>query len=122
MNNRTPNYLETDFLESFTAETRRTFKRLIDLLFESEVQAESLRQKLNRRPLFSIHDAFSAIDRDENGFITLDEFRSILEDYGIIATTNDLIGLVRRYDKNLDGRVSYSDFLNEMTPKSPTKY
>ena len=96
MNNRTPNYLENDIAEAFNPETRRQFKRLIDLLFESEVQAESLRQKLNRRPLFSIYNAFSAIDRDENGFITLDEFRSILEDYGIFPTTNDLVGLVRR--------------------------
>jgi hypothetical protein len=29
---------------------------------EAEVEAEALRQKLSRRPLFSIHDAFSALD------------------------------------------------------------
>jgi Ca2+-binding EF-hand superfamily protein len=62
------------------------------------------------------------LDRDENGFITMDEFRAILEDHCIFATKNDLVGLLKRYDKNQDGKVSYSEFINEMTPKSPTKY
>ena len=52
----------------------------------------------------------------------MDEFRDILDEYGIFATTNDLINLVKRYDKNMDGRVSYTEFINEMTPKSPSKY
>ena len=66
-----------------------------------------------------MHDAFNALDLNENGFITLDEFKAVLEDYGIFASKNELIGLMKRYDKNLDGKVSYSEFMNEMTPKSP---
>lgn len=69
--------------------------------------------------MFSIHDAFNALDLNENGFITLDEFKDVLENYGIFATKNELVGLVKRYDKNMDGKVSYSEFMNEMTPKSP---
>lgn len=41
---------------------------------EGEVEAEALRQKLARRPLFSIHDAFAAIDELDRGFITLEDF------------------------------------------------
>jgi Ca2+-binding EF-hand superfamily protein len=49
----------------------------------------------------------------------MEEFREVLNEYGIFATTNDLVSLVKRYDKNADGKISYSEFLNEMTPKSP---
>jgi len=81
-----------------------------------------LRQKLQDRPYFSIHDAFNNLDLSDKGFITYDEFKQMLEDYGIYATKSDLVGLMKRYDQNMDGKVSYSEFMNELTPKSPQKY
>lgn len=66
----------------------------------NEVEAETLRQSISRRPLFSMHDAFTAIDSDDNGFITLEEFKRILNDHGIFVTNQDLIALINRYDKN----------------------
>lgn len=66
-----------------------------------------------------MHDAFTAIDCDENGFITLEEFKRILNEHGIFVTNQDLVSLISRYDKNQDGKVSYGEFLSEMTPKSP---
>lgn len=33
----------------------------------------------------------------------------------------DVKTLLGKYDVNKDGRVSYSDFAQEMTPKSPVK-
>ena len=92
------------------------------LHLESEGVAESLRQRLSRRAYFSLHDAFQAVDRDRNGFITLDEFQGILQEHGLYVTGKDLESLMERYDKNMDGRVSYSEFLEEVTPKSPRKY
>jgi len=46
----------------------------------------------------------------------------MLNDYGFFVSQTDLTGLINRYDKNQDGKVSYGEFLNEMTPKSPVKY
>ena len=43
-------------------------------MMQSEVDAEHLRGKLLKRPLFSIHDAFNAIDSEEKGFITMEDF------------------------------------------------
>jgi len=37
----------------------------------------------------------------------------------MVTNKNELVGLMKRYDKNMDGKVSYSEFINEMTPKSP---
>ena len=82
---------------------------------------KNVRQKLNRRPLFDVYDAFKALDKNESGFITLDEFKELLLDHGIYTSSNELLNLMKRFDKNQDGKVSYSEFVNEITPKSPTK-
>jgi Ca2+-binding EF-hand superfamily protein len=42
-----------------------------------------------------------------------------LNEHGIFVTNQDLVALISRYDKNQDGKVSYGEFLSELTPKSP---
>lgn len=86
MNNRLPKYVEdSEGLEIFDIDTRLVFKKLINLIINGECEAEELRIELSRRPMFSLQDAFEAIDRDENGFITIDEFKEILNDYGFFV-------------------------------------
>jgi Ca2+-binding EF-hand superfamily protein len=121
--NRTP-YRGTlrDPFDIFTRETIDKFKTVVRLHIENESIAESIRQKLDRRPYFNLYEAFKAVDRDQNGFITLDEFSAILTSHGFFASSKDLQSLMERYDKDRDGRVSYSEFVSEVTPKSPRKY
>ena len=40
------------------------------LVLNAETEAEYLRQKLSKRRLFSVHDAFKALDSTEKGYIT----------------------------------------------------
>lgn len=61
--------------------------------------------------MFSLHDAFEAIDKDENGFITIDEFKEILNDYGFFVNQIDLKNLVDRFDQDKDGKVSFGEFV-----------
>jgi len=121
--NRSPyNVTRSERRRVFTSETTYRITRAMQISLESESVAESIRQKLDRRPLFSLLDAFQSVDRDRNGYITMDEFQSVLQDHGIFASKKDVESLMDRYDKDRDGRVSYSEFLNEVTPKSPRKY
>ncbi|CAG9325661.1 unnamed protein product [Blepharisma stoltei] len=106
----------------FSRDTTSLFIDVLRLHLDAERVAESLRQRLSRRPEFNMHEAFQAIDRDRNGYITIDEFKDILEDHNIFVNRKDLEALMQRYDKNKDGRVSYSEFVQEVTPKSPRKY
>eukprot|EP00825_Cyclidium_porcatum_P014726 TRINITY_DN17_c0_g1_i8.p1 TRINITY_DN17_c0_g1~~TRINITY_DN17_c0_g1_i8.p1 ORF type:complete len:284 (+),score=70.10 TRINITY_DN17_c0_g1_i8:154-1005(+) len=122
MNNRLPKYVEdSEGLEIFDIDTRLVFKKLINLIINGECEAEELRIELSRRPMFSLQDAFEAIDRDENGFITIDEFKEILNDYGFFVNQIDLQNLVDRFDQDKDGKVSYGEFIQEMSPKTPSK-
>ena len=83
--------------------------------------AELLRKRLSRRPNFSVHDAFQTVDKDGNGYLTRNEFGRILAESGIYASSEELMQLLDRYDRNKDGRISYSEFMEEMLPKSPQK-
>ncbi|CAG9334623.1 unnamed protein product [Blepharisma stoltei] len=123
INNRIPQNLPRyERQRTFSLSTENLLSRVMKLNLENETVAESLRQKLERRPLFSKTDAFQSVDRDRNGYITFNEFENLLQDYGIYVSRKDVENLMERYDKDKDGRVSYSEFLNEVTPKSPRKY
>lgn len=91
---------------------------------DNEVQAESIRQRLSRRPLFNLFDAFRALDKDELGYIGIEDLKEILVDYGIFASTKDLSILVERFKggNTFDGKISYSDFVKELSPKSIRPY
>lgn len=58
---------------------------------------------------------------NKNGFITREELRRALQKNGFHATESDLQCLMERYDRNGDSRISYSEFMEEILPKSPTK-
>eukprot|EP00825_Cyclidium_porcatum_P037438 TRINITY_DN4131_c0_g2_i1.p1 TRINITY_DN4131_c0_g2~~TRINITY_DN4131_c0_g2_i1.p1 ORF type:complete len:464 (+),score=64.82 TRINITY_DN4131_c0_g2_i1:336-1727(+) len=123
INARLPQYINSEEgLDSFQFQTKYLFKKLIRKMIEGEIEAERVRQKLSKRPLFSINDAFTAIDNNDNGFITKQQFKEILNQYGVFVDQSDLQHLVERYDKDEDGKVSYKEFLQEMTPQSPYKH
>jgi hypothetical protein len=106
----------------FAFETETRIQRLMQLHVEAEELAETLRQRLCRSPSFNTYNAFKDVDVDQNGFITKDEFESLLRHHSIPVTQKDLNFLMDIYDKNREGRVSYSDFSQEVSPKSPHKY
>ncbi|OMJ95043.1 hypothetical protein SteCoe_1748 [Stentor coeruleus] len=123
MSSRTAfNAIRSERRRVFNADTTFKLTKVLRLHLETEAVAESLRHRLARRPSFSMHEAFQAVDKDRNGYITYDEFQGLLEQHGIFATIKDVESLMDRYDKDRDGRVSYSEFLDEVTPKSPKKY
>jgi len=108
-------YAKTEY---FTRDTRDLYLRTH---FSVEESAELLRKRLSRRPYFNAHDAFTAVDQDRNGYLTRDEFKSILRDNGFYATDSEVAILIDRYDRNNDGRISYSEFIDEILPKSPSR-
>jgi Ca2+-binding EF-hand superfamily protein len=107
--------------EYFTRDTRDYLLKTFKVHFTVEESAELLRKRLSRRPSFNVHDAFMTCDQDKNGYITRDEFKGILKEYGFYATDSEISWLIDRYDKNHDGRISYSEFIDEILPKSPIK-
>ena len=106
----------------FSRDTLALFLDVFKAMLNSEIESERMRQKLARISDFRVQEAFVAIDRDGDGFITVDELRRSLDESHVYPSVKDLKSLMQRYDKNKDGRVSLTEFIQEVTPKSPKKY
>lgn len=118
--NRKPTYVDReDLSEIFSSYTVELLRKVLNKIIENEFHSEKIRQRLARRPLFDAFEAFEALDKDQNGVINKFEFRELLADHGFYATSKELEGLMNRYDKNEDGKVSYTEFVREISPKSP---
>ena len=94
---------------------------MFKLLFRNESKIEKIRQAVKQRPFFNAFDAFRALDKNDLGFLTLHEFQDLLISYGFESTSNELLNLIKRFDKDRDGKVSYCEFVEEFTPKILTK-
>ena len=58
-----------------------------------------------------IREAFEKYDIDENGVITRDEFRKVVEDrYEVILGSDQIDQMMLRVDKNNDGKIDYEEF------------
>ncbi|KAJ9460319.1 putative calcium-binding protein CML16 [Diplonema papillatum] len=64
-----------------------------------------------------VTDAFRSFDRDHSGSISLDEFRQALVDQQIDVSDHELVTLMRYFDVNSDGVVSYKEFVDRMMPR-----
>lgn len=66
-------------------------------------------------------EAFNSLDWAKIGTANIDDFRRLLRDSGYYTSNEELFKVMERFDKNKDGRISYSEFVEEVTPKSPAK-
>ena len=112
-------YLTPDILDPVT---RSDFIKVLNLTLDVENLAEDIRQRHSSRPLFNRTDAFDAINRFGDKFITRNDFADLLAKHRFFATNKELSSLMDRFDKNKDGLVSYSEFVDEITPHSPIRY
>jgi len=97
------------------------FKRALSTIITNEVELEKLRLQLSPQDLTSNIDAFKVLDRNQDGEITLDEMEGLFKDSGVSASHKELISLFNKYDRDQDGKISYSDFIQGTVPKSSRK-
>ena len=117
LNERRSNYNVRNPEDAFSYLTKLDFTDLLKKMLRIEGQSEDIRKSVNRRPLFRISDAFEALDENKNGYLSKQEFGSLLEEHRLYASQKDLDLLFSKYDRDRDGRVSYSEFFNEILPK-----
>ena len=75
--------------------------------FIAMMKARTLAQSLRD----TMTEMFRAFDADNDGFITSDELRRVLERVGDSLTQEQTMLIIRRYDNNEDGMVSLEEFL-----------
>ena len=85
------------------------FKNVWRTHFKIEAFSESLRQNLYKRPSFNIMEAFASCDLNEDGSISREELRRLIESRGFYVSDKEVNTLVEKIDKDKDGRISYHE-------------
>merc|ERR1712193_43864 len=88
----------------------------VDLQAVLEKFRESLRQQF---PL--VRDIFRRFDTDHNGVITIAEFKQALQKFGFMLGEEEVLILMRHFDKRQDGQITYNEFCDGVLDEDFTK-
>ncbi|KAG8050027.1 hypothetical protein GUJ93_ZPchr0009g1831 [Zizania palustris] len=64
-----------------------------------------------------LRDAFRVFDKDQNGFITPDELRSVMTNLGDKLSDEELAEMLHEADGDGDGQINYNEFVKVMMAK-----
>lgn len=105
-NYRYPIYRRDD---CFNGDTAIEFRNMWRVHFKVESQAESVRRRLASNPYFNVYEAFNSLDLNDNGRISADEFRRLVESRGFYVSYKEADQVLKKFDADHDGRVTYSE-------------
>ena len=98
-------------------DTTRLLERTLQTISEYEVVIEHERQEICKIPKFAPYSAFCRIDRDARECIDSRAFLEFLKANGVSSCNiGDCAKLVRFFDSDGDGVLSYQDFLQLVLP------
>ena len=97
LNNTSNNY------NDFSKQLKEKIVNTIKIAISNEIQIEDFRIKLNKMSHFNTKNIFNSISKDGNNIISID----LEESFGINKNQSSL--LIRRFDMDEDGRISYDD-------------
>ena len=98
-------------------ESERRLKEVLVAVSDGERDLESARQRLCAIRDFSPYSAFQRINRDLNEFVNSFELLNFLRDSQIAhVAEGELYQLVKFFDSDEDGRLSFQDFIQMILP------
>lgn len=100
-------------------EAEREVLNTLSEAIQLERRLEKSKQDIVLRPDFNTFDVFRMFDEKSDGAITIVDFQRGLRDLVINYTESDSELFFRRYDRNRDGRLSFSEFVAALTPDDP---
>lgn len=106
-----------DRLQVFSLATLDSIIRVLKLLLISENAFENLRRSLARKKWINLFEVFQEIDQDHDNFISIAELQDLMGLHKRCPLVDELERLILHFDRDFDRRVSYSEFIEELTPK-----
>lgn len=70
----------------------------------------SLKKMSRKKDEKEIREQFKVIDRDNSGYIELNELKDALKKYGLELTLKSVKKLMKKYDDNPDSRIDMQEF------------
>jgi len=78
-----------------------------------------LKKSSDRRQREALEAAFRRADANGDGYISADEYYTILKDHGVECTHEEILQIMQIADKDHDGKISKEEFIGE-AGASPT--
>ena len=98
-------------------ETTELLKGVLLCVSKKEQELEVLRQFLCTNMNFEPYSSFQRLDRNEDGFLQPLDFLNFLRENGITeATEADCYYIVKFFDADEDGKLSYPEYLQIILP------
>lgn len=96
---------------------QQVLKKLLKTELTYIIQIEKLKHKLFNTKTFTTSTCFNFIDKDSIGYLTIGNIEKFLKKHGIWESAY-VEALLRRLDRDGDGKISYTEFINIVTPAS----
>merc|ERR1719408_434302 len=74
-----------------------------------------------RQQFPNARDIFRRFDTDHNGVITIAEFKQALQKFGFMLAEEEVLVLMRHFDKRQDGQITYNEFCDVVLDEDFTK-
>merc|ERR1719408_730327 len=74
-----------------------------------------------RQQFPNARDIFRRFDTDHNGVITIAEFKQALQKFGFMLGEEEVLILMRHFDKRQDGQITYNEFCDVVLDEDFTK-
>lgn len=105
----------------FSEKTASLIEELMVKTVENVMICEALRQRINLKYKIDFRNVFDQIANKYNN-IRKSEMARFLNNYRVEVSQLDIGLLYRRFDKNNDCKVIFTDFMQELDCQSPKKY
>eukprot|EP00826_Nyctotherus_ovalis_P038171 TRINITY_DN3563_c0_g1_i10.p1 TRINITY_DN3563_c0_g1~~TRINITY_DN3563_c0_g1_i10.p1 ORF type:complete len:524 (-),score=118.15 TRINITY_DN3563_c0_g1_i10:267-1838(-) len=102
--------------EPLTRTSELFLAKLLQSIVDGNSRLEVQRRTLTLRYDYNVFDAFRAIDRYRSGYITPTSLSAFLKAAGYLARLDDAELFIKALDRDKDGRLSYSEFIDGLVP------
>mmetsp|Transcript_7632 Transcript_7632/g.7007 ORF Transcript_7632/g.7007 Transcript_7632/m.7007 type:complete len:177 (+) Transcript_7632:437-967(+) len=79
-----------------------------------QIKVENLKRSLDQRYDFSVGGAFKSVDDWNYGYLDKANLKRFLRQTGHIASKNEIISIIRRFDTDGDAKVNLEEFMDGM--------
>ena len=95
-----------------TLQTKRIVRDLLYSLLTCEENFEYFKHKMTGNSIAVANEIFDFLDRNKDGYITLNEFTASLLDAGLSGKKGEFGRLFKMFDAKNTGKIGFSDFHN----------
>jgi len=85
-------------------------------MMDLESNLEKAKLALSQKEDFNLFDAFRMLDRSCNGWVYINQIHQVLDQLNVTFSREELELFFKRYDRNQDGKLQYSEFCESFSP------